>query len=265
MSWGPFDLSGCTAIITGAAKGIGFGIARRFVEAGAGVLLADADEKAVFDATARLGVPPDRAIPMCVDISDKEAGAAMVARCVKWKGKVDALVNNAGIYPRTPMLKMTPEQFERVWRVNTFGLALASKAAALRMVEQGHGGSILNISSVDAVHPSMVGLAAYDASKGSVHMFTRSLALELAPHRIRVNEIAPGGIATEGASKPLEGSGMTAEQMKAMVEGFVRTKIPMGRIGTPDDIATAAVFLTSPAAAYVTGSYLVVDGGMLLA
>lgn len=265
MSWGPFDLGGCAAIVTGAAKGIGFGIARRFVEAGACVLLADADEKAVFDAVKRLEVPPDRAAPMHVDVSSKEAGAAMVARCVKWQGKVDALVNNAGIYPQTPMLKMTPEQFERVWRINTFGLAFASKAAALQMVQQGHGGSILNISSVDALHPSMVGLAAYDASKGSVHMFTRSLALELAPHRIRVNEIAPGGVATEGTAKPLEGSGMTAEQMAAMMDGFVKTKIPMGRMGEPDDIATAAVFLTSPAARYVTGSYLVVDGGMLLA
>jgi 2-deoxy-D-gluconate 3-dehydrogenase len=110
----------------------------------------------------------------------------------------------------------------------------------------------------------MVGLAAYDASKGGVLMFTRNLALELAPYGVRVNAIAPGGIATEGASRPLEGSGLTPEQMEAMMAGFIES-IPLKRIGTPDDIATAAVFLASDAASYVTGELLVVDGGTLLA
>lgn len=129
---------------------------------------------------------------------------------------------------------------------------------------QGDGGAIVNIASVDALHPSMVGLAAYDASKGGVWMFTRSLALELAPHGVRVNAIAPGGVRTEGTSRPLQGSGMTAEQAEQFQAEFVSAKVPLGRMGDPDDIATAAVFLASPASRYVTGALLVVDGGMLL-
>jgi 2-deoxy-D-gluconate 3-dehydrogenase len=110
----------------------------------------------------------------------------------------------------------------------------------------------------------MVGLAAYDASKGGVIMFTKSLALEMAPHKVRVNAIAPGGIDTPGTHQPLEGSGMTAEQMQAMRQGFVDTKIPMKRYGEPADIGMVAVFLASDAASYVTGETVVVDGGMLL-
>ena len=129
---------------------------------------------------------------------------------------------------------------------------------------QGGGGAIVNIASVDGLHPSMVGLAAYDASKGGVVMFTKSLALELAPHGIRVNAIAPGGVQTEGSSRPLAGSGMTEEQTRQFQDNFVRTKIPLRRMGQPDDIATVAVFLASSAARYVTGETVVVDGGMLL-
>jgi 2-deoxy-D-gluconate 3-dehydrogenase len=131
------------------------------------------------------------------------------------------------------------------------------------MVEQGRGGTIINISSIDAFRPSMVGLAAYDASKGGVLMFTKNLALELGPKGIRVNGIAPGGITTEGASKPLAESGMSEEQMKAMTEEFT-ARIPLGRMGVPDDIAKVAVFLASSAAGYMTGETVIVDGGRLL-
>jgi 2-deoxy-D-gluconate 3-dehydrogenase len=109
----------------------------------------------------------------------------------------------------------------------------------------------------------MVGLAAYDTSKGGVWMFTKSLALELAPHGIRVNAIAPGGIRTEGTSKPFEGAGMTEAEMAAVMDAFEAT-VPMRRMGTPDEIALATVYLASAAASYVTGSMLVVDGGVLL-
>ena len=159
---------------------------------------------------------------------------------------------------------MTPEAFDHVYRVNERGLVFLSKAVGNPMVRQGGGGVMLNIASVDALHPSMVGLGAYDASKGAVWMFTKSFALEMAKHGVRVNAIAPGAIQTEGTSKPLEGSGMNGEQMRKFMADFVKTKAPLGRIGTPDDIATASVFLCSAASAYVTGSLLVVDGGMLL-
>jgi 2-deoxy-D-gluconate 3-dehydrogenase len=263
MSWGPFDLSGKVAIVTGGAMGIGFGIAQRLHDAGASVLIADLDEKAAHTAAAKLG--PERAAAIAADVSAEGAGEQMVRRCVEKFGRVDVLVNNAGIYPQVPMMKMKVELFDQVWKVNLRGLVLASRAAARQMIEQGSGGTILNISSVDAFHPSMVGLAAYDASKGAVNMFTRSFALELAPHRIRVVGIAPGGVTTEGTSRPLEGSGMSPEQLQQMMDGIVKAKIPMGRMGTPDDIAWPAVFLVSGAAGYVTGSTLVIDGGMLLA
>jgi 2-deoxy-D-gluconate 3-dehydrogenase len=202
------------------------------------------------------------ALPM--DITADSAGEAIVGKCVQEFGSLDVLVNNAGIYPQVPMLKMTPELFDRVYRVNLRALAFLSKAAGQQWVRQKTGGCVINIASVDSVHPSLVGLAAYDSSKGGVLMFTKNFALEMAPHRVRVNAILPGGVQTEGASKPLEGSGMTEAQLKEFMQRFIQTKVPMGRMGVPDDIAKVAVFLASPAAEYMTGSAVTVDGGMLL-
>jgi 2-deoxy-D-gluconate 3-dehydrogenase len=264
-NWGPFDLTGKNAVVTGGAMGIGFGIARRFVEAGANVLITDLDEAAAAKAAGSLEGGPGRAIDVRVDVSDDDAPEAIVARTVGAFGSLDILVNNAGIYPQVPMLKTTAELFDRVYRVNLRGTAFFAKAAATQMIAQGRGGKIVNIASIDAIHPSMVGLTAYDASKGGVLMFTKSFALELAPHGIQVNAIAPGGIATEGASRPLEGSGMSPEQQKQMMAAFIRTKIPAGRMGVPDDIAKVAVFLASSASDYMSGDIIVVDGGTLLA
>jgi 2-deoxy-D-gluconate 3-dehydrogenase len=264
--WGPFTIRGKNAIITGGAMGIGRGIAERFVEGGANVLLVDLDgETAGKTAAALAAKGPGRAAALGLDVSQDGAGGRAVGRCVELFGSVDVLVNNAGVFPQIPMLKMSPEEFERVYRVNLFGLAFMSQAAGRRFVEQGTGGCIINIGSVDSVHPSMVGLAAYDASKGGVLMFTRSFALEMAASAVNVNAILPGGVTTEGTTRPLEGSGMTVEQQRAMMQRFVDTKIPLRRMGLPDDIAGAAVFLASPAASYLTGTAVVVDGGLLLA
>jgi 2-deoxy-D-gluconate 3-dehydrogenase len=216
------------------------------------------------EAAERLAGAGGKVETLVVDVADDDAGERMVARCVQAFGSVDILVNNAGIFPQAPVLEMAAGFLDRVYRVNLRGLALASKAAGRRMVAQGHGGTIVNIASVDALHPSMVGLAAYDASKGGVLMFTRSFALEMAPHGVRVNAIAPGGVRTEGTSRPLPGSGMTAEQAERFQAEFVRAKVPLGRMGDPDDIATVVVFLASPASGYMTGELVVVDGGMLL-
>jgi len=260
--WGPFDLSGKNAVVTGGAMGIGHGIVTRFVEAGANVVVADLDGEAaatVAGATAGRG----GAVPLAVDVAADDAGQAMVSTCVEAFGAIDVLVNNAGIYPMSPMLQTTRELFDRVYRVNLQGLAFASKAAAARMIQQQAGGKIVNIASIDAFHPSMVGLAAYDASKGGVVMLTKALALEFGPHGICVNAIAPGGITTEGSSAPLEGSGMTEEQMRAMTEEFI-SHIPLRRMGVADDIAKAAVFLASSASDYMTGETVIVDGGRLL-
>jgi 2-deoxy-D-gluconate 3-dehydrogenase len=262
MSWGPFDLTGQSAIVTGGAMGIGFGIVSRFVEAGANVLIADLNgELAAAKAASLAG--PGKAASIGIDIATADAGNRLVDECIANFGSVDILVNNAGIYPMTPMLTMSRETWEKVLDVNLTGLAFVSKAVGEWMVEHGQGGRIINIASIDSLHPSMVGLAAYDSSKGGVLMFTKAFALEMAPHRVTVNAIAPGGIGTEGTAAPLAGSGMTEAEMTAMMEQFAAT-IPLKRMGVPDDIAKVTVFLASAAADYMTGELLVVDGGKLL-
>lgn len=262
-SWGPFDLAGKNAIVTGGAMGIGLGITESLIEAGANVLIADLDEGAARAASDQLTQGPGKSAWIAIDVTSDDAGQRMVDECVAQFGSVDILVNNAGIYPMVPTLQMTPEVFDRVYRINLKGLVFCSKAAAAQMIEQGAGGRIINIGSIDSFHPSMVGLAAYDSSKGGVLMFTKNFALEVAGHGILVNMIAPGGIDTPGASKPLQGSGMTDEQMQAMKEQFAQ-QIPLHRYGVPQEIGTVTVFLASSAADYMTGSAVVVDGGMLL-
>lgn len=260
--WGPFDLTGKTAIVTGGAMGIGVGIVRRLAEAGANVVIGDVDGPAAERAAAT--VPgPARVVAMHADVTQVHTGDRLVARCVEEFGGLDILVNNAGIFPLAPMLQTPPELFDRVYAVNLKGLAYVTKAAAVRMVAQGRGGKIVNIASIDSLRPSMVGLAAYDASKGGVLMLTKSLALELAPHGIQVNAIAPGGISTEGTAALMTGLGLTPEQQEEMTRQSVE-RIPMRRMGVPDDIARVAVFLASSGSDYMTGDIVVVDGGWLL-
>ena len=259
----PFRVEGKNAIVTGGAMGIGLGIATSLVDAGANVLIVDLDGDAARTAANGLEGRGTKVAWMEIDLTRDHAGEEVVSRCVEEFGSIDVLVNNAGIYPQMPMLEMTPEVFDRVYTLNLKALAFACQAAAKAMVDTGDGGAIVNIGSIDSFHPSMVGLAAYDASKGGVLMFTKNLALELAPHGIRVNMIAPGGITTPGVSKPLQGSGMTPEQMEQMIATFTAL-IPLQRFGEPQEIGTAAVFLASPAASYITGTSLVVDGGRLL-
>lgn len=261
MNWGPFSLDGKVAAVTGAAHGIGRGIARHLAGAGASVLVTDIDEVAAKESAATI----DGAVASArIDVAHPDAGRDLVAAAAERLGPIDVLVNNAGIYPQVPMLQMERQLWERILAVNLTGLAFLTRDVAADMVRRGQGGAIVNIGSIDGLHPSMVGLAAYDASKGGVHMLTKSLALELAPHGIRVNEIAPGGVATEGTAKPLEGSGLTPDEMAAMMADFIERKIPLGRMGVPGDIATVAVFLASEASAYMTGETIVVDGGTLL-
>jgi 2-deoxy-D-gluconate 3-dehydrogenase len=169
-------------------------------------------------------------------------------------GGVDILVNNAGIYPMLGLGDLDIETFRNVIDVSLVGLFLCTKAVSARMIAQGKGGRIINITSIDALHPSMVGLAPYDASKHGAWGFTKSVALELAPHNIAVNAIAPGGIRTPGIG----------DMDDASLAGF-EVMIPMRRMGDPDDIGRAALFLASELSSYITGAQLVVDGGRLLA
>ena len=205
MTWGPFDLTGKRAVVTGGAMGIGFGIVTRLTEAGADVLITDLDGATAESKAGSSRGSGAKVAAQQIDVSADDAGDLLVAAATEHLGGVDILVNNAGIYPQAPMLEMDRAMWDKILAVNLTGLAFVSRAVGRHLVEKGSGGAIVNIASIDALHPSMVGLAAYDASKGGVLMFTRNLALELAPHGIRVNAIAPGGIVTEGASRPMEG------------------------------------------------------------
>lgn len=256
-----FDLQGKNAVVTGGAMGIGFGIVSKFVELGANVLIADVDITRAEAAAKGLAASPGRVAAMQADVSLDETADRIVNKCIDIFGSIDVLVNNAGIYPMSPVLQMTPQFFDKVYSINLKGLVFLCKAAAAKMIDGKRGGKIINISSIDAFHPSSVGLAAYDSTKGGVSMFTKALALELGPHGITVNSIAPGVITTEGSSKPL--IGMTKEQADQLMKEMV-AKIPLGRVGVPDDIGKVATFLASSASDYITGQTLIVDGGILL-
>jgi 2-dehydro-3-deoxy-D-gluconate 5-dehydrogenase len=248
------DLTGRTAVVTGGAMGIGLGIVRRLHEAGAAVVIADADGAAGSQSARELeAARPGSALGVTTDVTDQAGVEALVAATVEQFGGLDILVNNAGIFPNVAVVDIDPETFRRVLEVNLTGLFLCTQAAARRMIEQGRGGRILNITSIDALHPSMVGLAHYDASKHGAWGFTKNVALELAPHGIWVNALAPGGVLTPGVGEVEQG----------LLEAF-EAAIPMGRMGVPDDIARAALFLVSDLASYVTGEQVVVDGGRLL-
>lgn len=245
-------LEGKTAIVTGGAKGIGRGIAERLVEAGATVVLSDIDEDAGTRTASEIGAEFTAA-----DMTSEADLRSLMSETSARHGGADILVNNAGIYPIKPALEMSAEEWDRVQAVNLRGLFLLSREFANAARQRGSSGAIVNIGSIDSFHPSSVGLAAYDASKGGVLMFTRNLALEVAPLGIRVNMIAPGGIATEGVAA---NQGDLPEEL--MREFLAR--VPLGRWGEADDIATMALVLVTPLSAYVTGSAFVVDGGRLL-
>lgn len=246
------DLTGKVAVVTGAAKGIGQGIAYRLTEAGAHVVVADLDFEGASDTAGQLGAMGRRATATKIDVASEDEIKFLVADTVDRLGSLDIFVNNAGIFPMAPIANLTEELFDRVVRVNLHSVFLTTKYAGEAMKRQG-GGKIINITSIDALHPSMIGLAHYDATKHGVWGFTKNSALELAPFNITVNAVAPGGITTPGATAP----GV------AVPDEFL-AKIPLHRMGVPDDIGTVVLFLASGMSSYMTGSQIVVDGGVLL-
>jgi 2-deoxy-D-gluconate 3-dehydrogenase len=258
------NLTGKTAIVTGGAVGIGYGIAYRLAEAGANVVIADINKATLAEATRSLHKINPRVLPVVADVSKKTSVQALMAATVKKFKTVDILVNNAGIYPNILVMNMKEQEFDRILDINLKGIFHCTQAAAKQMIKQKKGGKIINITSIDALHPSMTGLATYDASKHGAWGFTKNVALELAPHNIWVNAIAPGGIATPGtgvgqkSKKPNAGA-----DMSAAIKAFM-ARIPMGRMGDPDDIGKVALFLASDMSSYLTGTQIVVDGGYLL-
>ncbi len=249
-----FGLKGKVAIVTGAGSGIGKGIARRLAEAGADVVVADVNEENGAALAEELSARGGRSIFICVDVSNEKSVCTMVEEAASQLGRIDILVNNAGVYPTGPVAEMDVGDWDRVMSVNLRGPLLCTREVVKVMRRNGHGGSILNVSSIDSIHPSFVGMSHYGASKAGLNMLTRSAALEFAPDRITVNAICPGGVETEGTQAAF-GDGLK-EQLEA--------RIPLGRVSTPCEIGGVCLFLVSPAAHYITGATLVVDGGYLI-
>ncbi|SRR6266699_1388466 len=244
------DLTGKVAIVTGAGSGIGHAIAERFGAAGAAVCVGylgfEEEAKAL---AARL----PRAIAVRADVSSAADVRAMVDRTTRELGAVDVLVNNAGIEKEVPFLDLDEQTWDAILAVNLKGVFLCSQACGRAMRDAGRGGSIVNISSIHEDLP-FPGFSPYCASKGGVRMLMRNLAVELAPYRIRVNNVAPGAIET-----PMNARTLNDPQKLAILHRI----IPLGRLGHPCEVAEVVLFLASDAASYVTGSTYFVDGGMV--
>lgn len=257
------DLKGKTAIVTGAV-GIGFGISYRLAEAGARVVIASRTLQEAEESAAKITEKGWSAKAVQADVSSEADVKQLVQKAVEAYGAIDILVNNAGIFPSIPVSQMSLADFENVLSVNLKGVFLCTKYVSEQMIKQGKGGKIINVTSIDALHPSSIGLAHYDASKHGVWGFTKNIALELAPHKIWVNAIAPGGILTPGVQKIQQAMPVSPSiDMKKLMESFL-AKIPMRRMGEPDDIGRVALFLASDLSSYMTGTQVVVDGGVLL-
>ncbi|MCA6437159.1 MAG: SDR family oxidoreductase [Bacteroidetes bacterium] len=260
-----FDLTGKTAIVTGGAMGIGKGIALRLAEAGANVMIVDIATLQEAEATLNeIKTRGGKAAFLQTDLSDTKNLDAVVTNTLQHFGDIDILVNNAGIFNYTPVTHLTEELWDKTINLNLKSVAFLSKFVVNTMIEKKHGGKIINISSIDSLKPSG-NLSHYDSSKGGVRMLTRAFAKEVGKHGINVNDIAPGGVNTPGVAK-MAGATMTKEQQEAMktqMTQFIQM-LPLQRMGEPEEIGNAALFLASDASNYMTGSTVVVDGGLLI-
>ncbi|MGB2885940.1 MAG: SDR family oxidoreductase [Dehalococcoidia bacterium] len=258
-----FDLTGKGAIVTGGAMGIGEAIARRLAEAGASVMITDVNLKEANQAVERIKAEGGKAQAIYSDVASISDAQKAIEATVAAFGRLDILVNNAAVYFFSSVLQMSEEKWDRLLNTNLKGLFFYSQAAAQEMIKTGHGGKIINMASVAALSPIMGDLAHYGASKGGVIALTNALALELAPYNILVNTVAPAGVMTPGGVAQGVAIEARGESLEEHTENFV-ARLPLHRIGEPDDIAKVVLFLASAAADYMTGSLLLVDGGYLL-
>jgi NAD(P)-dependent dehydrogenase (short-subunit alcohol dehydrogenase family) len=241
-------LTGKTAIVTGAGRGIGRDIAARLASEGAKVVVADVDEKAAEDALTELKDNGGTAVAVACDVTQQADVETMMQRCVDQWGRLDILVNNAGITRDAPLAKMTVEAWDLVLDVNLKGAFLCLQAAAKHMVAASYG-RIVNISSI--AHEGNFGTANYTASKGGINSLTKSACLELAQHKVTVNAVAPGAVATR----------LTLELPPKIQEKFLK-KIPCHRWADPKEIAGVVAFLASDEASYINGQVIHVCGGL---
>ncbi len=253
-----FGLAGRVCLVTGGAQGIGEACIRRFARENARVVIADIDDSRGQALAAELG-----GLYVHCDVGDKAQVDALVARTVAAHGRIDVLVNNAGIFKAADFLDVNEADFDAVLRINLKGSFLVGQAVARVMagaeVRQGVGGSasrgsIINMSSVNGVL-TIPTIASYNVSKGGINQLTRVMALALADKGVRVNAVAPGTIATELAARAV----LTSDEAKARI----MSRTPMKRLGEPSEIADTVAYLASDAASYITGEIVVVDGGRM--
>jgi NAD(P)-dependent dehydrogenase (short-subunit alcohol dehydrogenase family) len=236
------------AIITGAKQGIGFGIAKILAKSGFNIVISDINQVDSDNSADQIKFDGIKVVGIACDVSNKEQVDSLINQTLEKFGRLDVLVNNAGVYPFKTFQDLKVEDWERVMDINLKGVFLTSKAASKVLPA---GGRIINISSIASII-GFQGLSHYCASKAGVNGFTRALALELAPKNITVNTVLPGAIATPGA------------QMSEDIQQQTISNIPLQRIGTPDDIANMVEFLASDKSSYITGQEFIVDGGWTL-
>ena len=240
------------AVVTGAGHGIGQGIALRFAQEGAQVVVADVLVERANETASMIEEGGGQALAIETDVSQRPQVEAMVDQAVQAFDRIDILVNNAGLTGRAPFLEMTDEDWDRMMAVNLKGPFLCSQAVVRHMVRAGRKGKIVNIASVESA-AACPDQAHYAASKGGVLMLTRAMAYDLARYHINVNAIGPG--TTDSGHGHFDDPAVRAEH---------GSRIPWGRVATPLDVANAALFLASDEAEYVTGAILYVDGGCLI-
>ena len=244
-------LTGKVAVVTGASKGIGASIAKHLAAEGASVVVNYASSKAGADkVVAEITGDGGKAVAVQGDVSKKADIERLFAETKKAFGALDILVNNAGVYEFLPLEKVTEEHFHRQFNLNVLGLILTTQEAVKQF--NSSGGSVINISSVASTAAPPTG-SVYSATKAAVDAVTKSLAKELGPRKIRVNAINPGMVETEG----IHAAGIAESDMRKQVEA----QTPLGRIGQPRDVATAAVFLASSDSAWITGENFILAGG----
>lgn len=241
------DFTGKVVLVTGGGRGLGAGIARRFAQAGANVVVNYLNS---VDAAEALAVRI-KGLAVQADVTAEEGAAGLIAKTVEKYGRLDVLVNNAGSYPQHPLLEMSVEDWDQVLDANLRSVFLCTQVAARQMIVQGKGGAVVNIASIEGINPAP-NHSHYNAAKGGVLMLTKSMANELGEDSIRVNAVSPGLIWREGLDQDWP-DGVTRYQKAA----------PLSRLGQPEDVADACLFLASPAARWITGVNLVVDGGVL--